>query len=494
MKAPASIRMAAVTISLLAISATLVGGAGPTATASAGLESPAAPTPAQDGGPIASALTPVAADPGFADTIAALGLDEATAEFLARTRSTVEVIDPHAFVVRHAFLDGSDGEESFSLTAGSGMSPGDPPELTYEVDGDELRYQLRYALDPAGLPPDLRAQLLEDLPSETDFTATTVLMSTIGAGVGGQGLGTSRLATSGSAGVAYTAQAPDTIQIVVDGVIKQGQSKALDKFVKFGESQGWTKTAKSYKAFKAGKKVWEAVEANELISSALVKVRALRECAGEPTNPPTQQQYRDDPGEQQRVLDELDETERDIRESTVVMFTSMLTNTGSSLVKAAPWLGFITGPANDYVKANLKAHIEERVRAAEQRVVPCHLSFTIKGSAPSKPGGITLSGKTCALDKPFTVRTQGDLVGVLELTPHSPTGGRWSYAGSESQAGFGVKGSGDYTVALNDDRSSGSLDFKFVTRLFIPGVGGQSGGGPVSLTLTKSAPCLVADG
>ncbi len=32
------------------------------------------------------------------------------------------------------------------------------------------------------------------------------------------------------------------------------------------------------------------------------------------------------------------------------MFTTMLRSTGSSLVKAAPWLGFITTPASNYVK------------------------------------------------------------------------------------------------------------------------------------------------
>ncbi len=66
---------------------------------------------------------------------------------------------------------------------------------------------------------------------------------------------------------------------MVDGVISQGKSKAIDKFVKYGEKQGWAKTAKSYKAFKAGKKVWEAVEANDLITSALAKLKALRSCA-----------------------------------------------------------------------------------------------------------------------------------------------------------------------------------------------------------------------
>ncbi len=98
-------------------------------------------------GPITSALTPVAADPGYTEEILALGLDEATAAFLARTRSTVEVLDAHSYVVRHAFPNGATGEEAYHLTAGTDLRPGDPPELTYAVDGDELHYQLRYALE-----------------------------------------------------------------------------------------------------------------------------------------------------------------------------------------------------------------------------------------------------------------------------------------------------------------------------------------------------------
>lgn len=433
-------------------------------------------------GPIASALTPEPADPAFAESIVALGLDEATAAFLARTRSTVEATDAHTYVVRHAFPDGATGEETYHLVQGPGPQIGDPPDVVFAVVDDELHYQLRYALDPAELPPDLRAQVLEGLPvlAESGANVTTPTVRLLG------------LAPVSPLRAVFAAEAPGTVQVVVDGVVSQGQSKAIDKFVKYGEKQGWTKSAKSYKAYKAGKKVWEAVEANDLISSALDKLKALRKCAEEPTNPLTRKQYEEDSGARQRVLDELTAAENDIRESTVAMFTTLLVSTGSSLVKAAPWLGFITTPANNYVKTTLRSVIEERVRAAEQLVPPCQLSFAISGSAPSKPGGITLSGRTCSLEKPFKVQTQGDLLGTIRFSPTSATGGRWSYSGSETQAGFGVKGSGDYTVSLSEDQSSGSLDFKFVTRLFIPGVGGKSGGGPVSLTLTEIPPCLEA--
>jgi len=47
------------------------------------------------------------------------------------------------------------------------------------------------------------------------------------------------------------------------------------------------------------------------------------------------------------------------------------------------WLGWITGPASTYVKTTLKSVIEGRVRAAEQRVVPCTLSVRTTGGAAS---------------------------------------------------------------------------------------------------------------
>ncbi len=58
-------------------------------------------------GPMVSAMTPVSADPEYADQIVALGLDEATAAFMARTLSTVDVMDAHTFVVHHAFPNGA---------------------------------------------------------------------------------------------------------------------------------------------------------------------------------------------------------------------------------------------------------------------------------------------------------------------------------------------------------------------------------------------------
>ncbi len=234
---------------------------------------------------MASVTTPVSADPEYADQILALGLDEATAAFMARTLSTVDVMDAHTFVVHHAMPTGAVADETYHLVRGSGMSPGDPPTIVYEVVGDELHYQLRYAVDSAELPEDLRDQVLTGLPAlaETGSSTTAGPIRLLG------------LARVGPVRGVFAADAPGTVEVVVDGVISQGKSTAIGKFVEFGKKQGFTKTAASYKAFKAGKKVWEALEANDLIASALDRLKALRECAENPTNPLTQQQYGESP-------------------------------------------------------------------------------------------------------------------------------------------------------------------------------------------------------
>jgi hypothetical protein len=400
---------------------------------------PTAPASSAIGdGPIVSALSPIAADPGYADQIVALGFDEATAAFMARTLSTLEVRDAHTFAVHHAFPNGATGDETYHLVQGSETDPGDPPTIVYEVVGDELRYQLRYALDPADLPEDLRAQVLEGLPvlAEGAASTTTPAVRLLG------------LAPLAPMRAVFAAETPSTVEVVVDGVISQGQETVIDSWAERGEAKGWTKTAKSWEAFKSGKKVWEAVEANDLITSALDRLKALRKCAEEPTAPLTQKQYQDDPSEQQKVLDDLTEVENDIRASAAVMFTSMLTDTGSSLIKAAPWLGFIVGPANNYIKETNLGLIEKRVRAAEQLVVPCQHSVRMAGGADH----LAIDAVVCDLSKPFTV-TGGKI--TVHFTPSSGNplgGGTYTYSGDLGD--FSVAGQGTYKVRLTADGGS----------------------------------------
>ncbi len=439
----------------------------------------ASPTPAISGvanGPIHSVTTPVPADPGYVEQVMAVGLDKVTAEFMAQTLSTVEVIDAHGYAVHHAFPNGATGDVTYQLAEAADMSPGDPPRFSGEVVADEYRYTLRYAIDVADLPSDLRAQLLDGLPTVT----VTAYRPTSGSL---RSLGTPPVRPIRAN---LTADSPSTIEVVANGVISQGKGKVIDTWLKKADLP---KTTKVYKAYKAGKKVWEAVELNGTFADALAELRALEDCAEDPTNPLTKKAYTEDPQEKQRVLDDLTRSQSDTRSSIMVTFTSMLTDTGSSLIKAAPWLKFVTGPANDYVKATNLALVKSYLDEAEQRVVPCDQSYRVKGSVPSNPGGISLSGTACSLKQPFTVKTGGDLIGAVEFRPTSDAGGTWDYRGRVRTAPFNVDGSGTYNITLSDDKSSGTLHFVFVLTIHIPEIGSKTAGGSAHLTLTEVPRC-----
>ncbi len=427
-------------------------------------------------GPIVSVTTPVPADPGYAAQVVAAGLDEVTAEFMAQTLSTVEVIDAHNYVVHHAFPNGATSDVTYHLTRAGDMSPGDPLEYTSEVVGDEYRYTLRYAIDVADVPPDLQAQLLEGLPTATLASA-------------GPTSGEFRLldlAPIRPVRGILTSDSPSTVDVVANGVISEGKGQVVDAWVEKVDAPG---ASEAYTAFKADKKVWEAVRARDFFEAAQAKLKALRKCAEDPTDPGTRKKYSESPQEKQSVLDELTQLENDMRSSIMVTFGSMLTDTGSSLVKAAPWLGFVVSPANDYVKATNEALVRSYLDQAEKRVVPCERSFKIKGSVPSKPGRISLTGKACSLKKSFKAKTGGDLVGTVEFHPTSDAGGTWDYQGTVQTVHFGVDGSGKYEVTLSDDGSSGTLHFVFVLTIHRPVGGSTTTGGSAHLTLTEVPRC-----
>jgi hypothetical protein len=446
-------------------------------TAAAADDAPAVPLPP---GPIASVETAVSAAAGYEAQLVSAGVDEATAYVMGQTNSTVDVIDGHTFEVAHAFPNGATSRVAYHLFQAPDGSAGEPPVFEGGVVGDEYRFTLRYAIDAGTLPDDMRAQISAGLPTAAPARAQF--------GIGTiQPLG---LAPIRPRAAVQAADGPSTLGVLADGVISQTQESYVDTWADRAEGAGFTKTAKSWEAFKAGRKVWDAVEAGEAISSGLERLKAIRKCAENPTEPIVQQAYKDHPEERQKILDALSEIDSDVQSSGMVMFTGMLTDTGSSLVSGAKWLGFIVSPATNYIKETNAGLIASRLAAAEQLVVPCKKpSYLISGSVPSVPSGIEITGKACSLGKPFKARTTGDFVGVLQFLPIDSSSGTWKFKGVVGNAPLNVKGDGSYTVTLDEAGETGTLDFAFVATIKIPMVDDPTGGGPASLDLTQGPPC-----
>lgn len=443
-------------------------------------------------GPIRSSSTPGEVAPDFEARVLATGLDEATASFLAQTRSTVDVFDGHTYVVRHAFPNGATGESTYHLFAPTTMSPSDPPRFVGDAEGDAFAYTMSYAIDTAQMPADIVAQIENGLPTAAPVGSVATSTESTSSGSIMQ-LG---LARSGARVVNADDGGAHTLGVVVDGVISQGQESSIDAFVEASAKRGFEKTSDSWDAYKSGKKVWEAVEANEIIATAHAQLDALEKCAKNPTAGVTQQEYKKNPAAQQKALQAIAQARLEIRASTAVLFTSLIADVGSALVQEAPWLGFIVSPAVNYTKDSQMAAIASYVENAAADVVPCApKAYKLSGKIPSVPAGIVVTGTVCSLEREFVATMDGDYIGRLTFTPAGAAGGSVKFRGKVGNATINVSGHGDYSVSLADDASSGALDFPFTSTIKlsqIPSprrIADQTATHPVHLTLTETTPC-----
>src|SRR5664280_1199374 len=197
-----------------------------------------------------------------------------------------------------------------------------------------------------------------------------------------------------------------------------------------------------------GKKVWDALEANGQVADALQRINAARDCAVNPTNPLTRQQYQDNPAARDAVVKQIDDSHDEVTQDAAVLFVQLFTDAGAGLVKAAPWLGFITSPATNYIKENLGSSISGRVRAAQQLVPACRkISYRVTGGG----GGVTVNATSGSVKAPFTVNGAGNgFVVTFSMTPGDATGtfGNITYEGSGS--GVTMSGTGEYTISGKD--------------------------------------------
>lgn len=417
-------------------------------------------------GPAKSVTTPQPEDAAFAAQVQAAGFDSGTAAFAQLTTSTLRVDDGHTFVVRQAFANSATATTAYHLFSGGGGVPGQPPKLTFARSATELRYTFTYALATGDLPADVRSQVLAGLPNAAPSQAQRdAAIATLLAPEGGL-----RLPADNP---------PPTIDVVLDGVISQAKETGIDKAIETAKLDK-TNAGTSWEAFKAGKKVWDAIEANELIADALTRINAARECAANPTNEVTVKQYQDNPGAKKELLDKLDQIHDEVTANAVTVFIGLFTDTAGGLVKAAPWLGFITGPAVNYMKETLGAVINDQVRAAEQLVPTCEvLAFKATGGG----GEWSAKGTICNIAKPFSLSGTGLTV---KMTPTGASGG--SYILSGNAGGVSWSGGGTYAVRRDRDGQSGTLTMKGTNTIQTPR-GTFSGTGTADFALTRIPPC-----
>jgi len=380
-------------------------------------------------------------DAAFGDVVVSTGLDSGTAAFMMLAESTMKVIDGHTFVVRQAFPNGATAKAAYHLYTGGGGIPGQPPSVTSTRSANDFRFTLSYALALADLPADLRLQVLAGLPGGAPAQPVR------DAALAALGLARPALPIAGRAALPEAPPPPSTVDVMVDGVISQAQESGIDKTVNTTQLDK-TQAGTSWEAYKAGKKIWDALDANASVADALQSINAARDCAVNPTNPLTRQQYQDNPAARDALVKQIDEIHDEVTQDAAVLFVELFTDAGAGLVKAAPWLGFITSPATNYMKENLGSSISGRVRAAQQLVPACRkISYRVTGGG----GGVTVNATIGSVKAPFTVNGAGNgFVVTFSMTPGDATGtfGNITYEGSGS--GVTMSGTGEYTISGKD--------------------------------------------
>lgn len=425
------------------------------------------------GAPFAEDVPRLGPSTALDEAVRAAGFDAGTAFVAAETRSSLDVVDSRSFVLTHDLPNGAVAEVTYRLSPGTGATaPDDGVTLDAEEEGDRYVLSLSYAIDADTLPEDIRDRLAAG--------------SDGGSALRGTG-GTTVAAAAGRPLAVRAQESPSTFDVVVDAVVNQAAETFQDSVV---DRTGSKPASVSWEAWKAGNKVWDAVNANDLVAQALAKVDALAACAENPSNPLTIKQYAEDPSAKAKVTEQLAELKGEIQANAAALFLQLLADTGSSLAGSVKWLGFVVAPATAYVKQTLTSLIAERVREAEVLVPKCtKRSYTISGTIPSQPGGIEVEGTVCSLEKRYTATTTGDLVGTFSFRPNRETGGTFAYTGVVSNAGLRLNGSGAYSIRLSGDATTGTMTFDFAGSLNIPGFGTTTGTAVSSLDLVAIEPC-----
>ena len=372
-------------------------GSGPAATPDAGVPSapadagadPDAGTPEQQAVGLPEILQPLPLGAGTAAALADAGFDGATAASAAEAVAIVDVVSPHEYVVEALFPGGEFLQTRYRLFSAPASMLSQPPVVTGEQVSDEVfAFRAEFALDPVTLPDDLRASVLADLPTAQPAAST-----------GGMVIRPA----------AVRAEDGGAIGMVVDGLQSQGIEFVGDKIAEAWKSfaGGPTLNTVGWEVYKSANKVGDAVGVSDAFNRAMAKLASLEECAREPQGEFDVKEYERNPGRKQQNLDLIEKARLEIKADAAVGFIGVIGDAAGGLAAEAPWLGFVTGPASNYIRGTMQELIDSRIAVLEAQLPKC-LGWTVNGNY----GQFTLRGTKC-----------GGLAGTWKSTGEMPVPG-----------------------------------------------------------------------
>lgn len=360
--------------------------AGSASSAETGSDTDAAGSPTA-GLPEIAEPVPLGADTAAA--LAAAGFDGATAASAAEARAIGDVVSPHEYVVEALFPGGEFLQVRYRLFATPTSMLDQPPKVTGDQLSDEVfAFRAQFAIDPATLPDDLRASVLADLPAVEPAAAT-----------GGYVIRPAAVRAEGGGAVG----------MIVDGLQSQGLEFVIDQAADAWKSFAGSATPSTvgWELYKSANKVGDAVGVSDAFSAAMAKLASLEQCAREPQAEFDVKEYERNPARQQENLDAIEKVRLEIKADAAVGFIGVIGDTAGGLAAEVPWLGFITGPASNYIRGTMQELIDSRIAVLEAQLPKC-LGWTVNGDY----GPLKLRGTKC-----------GGLTGTWKSTGEMPVPG-----------------------------------------------------------------------
>jgi hypothetical protein len=283
------------------------------------------------------------------------GLDEGLAIFAALTQVNAEQVSPLSYRITHSYPTGNSGEMTVTLTPDQAFDPDAAETISAnytETDGD-FAFRLEFFIGYDDIPDDVEEDIRGAVATADERIAF--------AGLGVTAFGPTAAETSG-------------VKVVAEGIVKKLEEAGISKFIEYLDQALGTNALidKLNSLLDAGLSAKDAWSLGTEHDQLMAKVDDLEECAENPTNPVTRRGYESDPSQKQRILDRVAEVRVEIKSNIAVMFLGLINTTATGLGGAASKvLGFIVGPATDYIKQELSELNERLIEELEKLITDC---------------------------------------------------------------------------------------------------------------------------
>lgn len=386
------------------------------------------------------------ADPAKVAELMAQGFSEGEALFIALTKVEGKAIGNDRVRLTDKFPTGNQAVIDIRVVPKSAGNP-DALKLKTGPSGHDFKFSLEYFVSYDAIPVEARPVALAD-PSTAPAAMSVSFPASVPAGGD-----------------------PNGVQVIVKGLVDQLRGDKSDAFLKEMD-----KKLKTPKLDRLNNKLKAASLANDLLAMGLDlqelldELKALEDCAKHPTKKLTRKAYKENPGDQQRLLDEIAGVRSELQGNTAAGVIGTINSAASGLIQGAPgWLGYVIGPGTSWALENFKQVAQDRMNEIRKGVVPCQYDLKIDGTAGTPPAHVTAlkcGGPVGTWDVAYE-QPAAQSSGHISVTIAKDGSGQWQATGTAG--GKATGNGGTVTLKMSADGKSGTLTFSLLGSVAVTG-------------------------